>query len=431
MKLAADRLRLALSLLLAAAIVQPASAAAEVLATVGTLQVTSEDLNLALGSSPFSTQFNAMDEDDQAGLRGDMLRRLVAARLMTLEARRLGLDRTRAYQQDVEAFRRGLLYRHYNERLRDSVAIPPATMAEMKRQFERDADGLAAAKAAWVAAQYRALKQATLENLMQTDRVVVHEERIRTGISADTVLMESRSFRVRYADIVDLREHPSLPNPEWVKDQLYRRGELLLFANAAEREGVDVSRKLVTYQSERLPSLMLESKTEEWVPDEATLIDWFNKHPDLSVVPERRHVGQLVVATRKDAEDLRRRIVAGESLFTLAGQYSVDPVSRKQNGDMGWIVDGRGMPELDRALSTIADGQLTEVIETKVGFHLLTILERQPGRREAYQEVRDRVRQLLINEKLRQYLGELERRYPVSWKVLPARTATVSAPASM
>ena len=61
----------------------------------------------------------------------------------------------------------------------------------------------------------------------------------------------------------------------------------------------------------------------------------------------RRHVGQLVVATRQEAEALRMRILKGESLFTLAGQYSIDPAGRKQNGDMGWIVDGRGLPEID------------------------------------------------------------------------------------
>jgi len=73
----------------------PASAASQVLATIGTMQVSSDDLNAAMASSPFATQLASMDENDQAGLRGDMLRRLVAARLLTLEARKLGLDKTK------------------------------------------------------------------------------------------------------------------------------------------------------------------------------------------------------------------------------------------------------------------------------------------------------------------------------------------------
>jgi peptidyl-prolyl cis-trans isomerase C len=247
------------------------------------------------------------------------------------------------------------------------------------------------------------------------------EERIKPGIKAETVLMEGSSFRISYGDIVDVREHPVLPNPEWVKEQLYNRGEMLLAAKAAEKEGIDVSGKLEQYQSERLPSVMMEAKAKEWIPDEKTMRDWFDKHPEVARIPERRHVGQLVAATRQEAEALRTRILKGESLFTLAGQYSIDPAGRKQNGDMGWIVEGRGMPELDNALAKLGDNQVSDVIETKVGFHLLTILEHQAKGQKTYAEVSDRVRQMIINEKLPPYLGELERSYPVSWKVIKAR----------
>jgi len=393
----------------------------QVLATIGSMQVSSDDLNAAMASSPFATQATSMDEDDQAGLRGDMLRRLVAARLLALEAQRLGLDKTRAYLQDIKNFRQGLLYRFYMDKLRERIVIPVDTLAAMKQQFNGDSDGMTAAKAAYEADQYRILKLTTLQNLLQHDNTKLHEDRIKAGVKANTVLMEGNSFRIRYADIVDLKEHIAQPNPEWVKEQLYKRGELLLVAIAADKEGVDVSAKLKQYQSERLPAVMLETKTKEWIPSEKTLREWFAKHPEVATVPERRHVGQLVVATRKEAEALRARIIKGESLFTLAGELSIDPVGRKQYGDMGWFVEGRGMPELDNSLSKLKDDQLSEVIETKAGFHLLTILERELGGKKSYSEVRNRIRQMIINEKLPPYLGELEQRYKVSWKVIQTR----------
>lgn len=401
-----------------------AGAAPQVLATVGDMQVSADDLNAAMASSPFATQITSMNENDQAGLRGDMLRRLVAACLLTLEAKRTGLDKTKEYERDVEGFRLGLLYRFYMDKLRERIVVPPDTLAAMKRQYKGDADGMAAAQAAYKAERFQALKLATLQSLLQKDNTKLYEERIKEGIEPDTVLMEGKSFHISYGDIVDVAEYPSLPNPEWVKEQLYKRGELLLAAKAADREGVNVSAKLKQYQAERLPAAMMEAKTQEWIPDEKTMQDWFKQHPDVAKIPERRHVGQLVVATRKEAEELRARILKGESLFTLAGQYSIDPVGRKQNGDMGWIAEGRGMPELEGALSKLGDGKISDVIETKVGFHLLTVLEREPGGQKTYEDVRDRVRQMIINEKLPAYLGELERRYKVSWKVINGRDET-------
>ena len=62
------------------------------LATIGDLQVTADDLDSAMASFPFAERFPTMDENDQAALRGGMLQRLVASRLLTLEARRLGLE---------------------------------------------------------------------------------------------------------------------------------------------------------------------------------------------------------------------------------------------------------------------------------------------------------------------------------------------------
>ena len=139
----------------------PANAASQVLVTIGDMQVSSDDLNAAMASSPFATQMASMDEDDQASLRGDMLRRLVAARLLTLEARRESLDKTREYQQDTENFRLGLLYRFYMDKLRERIVIPADTLVAMKKQFKGDSEGLNAAKAAYVAEQFKTLKLAT------------------------------------------------------------------------------------------------------------------------------------------------------------------------------------------------------------------------------------------------------------------------------
>jgi peptidyl-prolyl cis-trans isomerase C len=396
----------------------PARATTQVLVTIDKQQVTSDDLNSAMASSPFETQQTSMNENDQAGVRGNMLRRLVAARLLSLEAQRLGLDKIRAYQQDVEKFRLGLMYRFYMDKLRERIVVPDDTLAAMKQQFKGDSDGLAAAKAAYVVQQYQTFKVTTLRSMLQHDKTKLYEERIKPGIKADTVLMEGKSFRIKYADIVNLKEYPTMPNPEWIKEQLYNRGELLLVAKAAEKEGVNVDDKLKQYKGEMLPSIMLEAKTREWIPDEKTLTDWFDKHPEVAKVAARRHIGQLVVATRQEAEALRSRILNGESLFTLAGELSIDPAGKKQNGDMGWVNEGRGMPELDNALANLEVDKLSDIIETKAGFHLLTILEMKPGGQKTFTEVHDRVRQMIINEKIPAYLGELEKRYAVSWHVL-------------
>ena len=399
--------------------IQVASAGNQVLAQVGSLKVTADELNTALASSPFADKFPSMDENDQAGLRGDMLRRLVAAKLLTLEAQRLGLDRTDAYRKDAGDFRLGLLYRAFMEKLRQDVVIPNDTLEAMKKQFKQDRDGLEAAKSAYRSERYKTLQRTTLQSLIKQDNVRLHEERIGAGMPADTLLAEGTGIQVRYGDLVDVGGTKTPPDAEWLKGQINRRVELLAAANAAENQGLDVSAALKSYEKEHLPAALMEAKTKEWVPDEKTLRGWYDSHPAASVTPERRHVGQLVVASQKEAEALRARIAKGESLFVLAGKYSVDPAGRKQKGDMGWILQGRGLPELDQALSHLKDGEISDVVKTRDGtYHLLTILERRPGRKTDYDAMRERIAQNIVNEKLPAYVTELEHRYGVTWNVL-------------
>ena len=368
-----------------------------------------------------------MSEDEQASLRGDMLRRLVSAHLLALEAKRLGLDKTPAFKREIADFRLGLLYRVHMDRLRERVTIPADTLAEMNRQFKGDADALDAAKSSYMSTQFREMKLAGLRQMQIDSNLRFFESRIRTGIKPETVLMEANGLRVTYGDIVDTAKWKKLPNPEWVKEQLQNRSELLLVAAVAERDGANVSEQLNRFTEERLPALALEKKTAAWVPNERTMRDWYKKHPEIGRIPASYHVGQLVVATREEAEALRTRIQHGESLFTLAGSNSIDPAGRQQNGDMGWIVEGRGMPELLKVLETLQDDELSGVVATKSGYHLITVLERRIGRQKPFSDVRERVKQMIVNQNLPPYLGELEKRYAVSWNLMASQAAAQPA----
>jgi len=404
-----------------------ANAADQVLATVGQVGIHSRDLEMALSSSPFATQFNTMSEDEQASMRGDMLRRLVSARLLALEAKRLGLDKTTAFKRDMQDFRLGLLYRDYMEKLRSRIVIPPNTLADMKAHFKDDGDGLAAARSAYMSTQFQALKRDALQQLVRDSDARIYEERIKPGIKPEMVLMEGKGFSVAYGDIVDVGMRKSTVNPVWIKRTLRERGEMILVSMAAERDGADVSAQLNRYSEESLPALLLEKKTAEWIPDDKALRGWYVKHPETGRIPASYHVGQLVVATREEAETLRERILKGESLFNLAGSYSVDPIGRKLNGDIGWITEGRGMPELLNVLATLQDNQVSEVISTQSGYQLITVLERRVATQKPFEDVRDRVKQMMVSEYLSAYLNDLQKRYPVTWNVVAAQAASQHA----
>ncbi|BAN68312.1 peptidylprolyl isomerase [endosymbiont of unidentified scaly snail isolate Monju] len=412
------RVSLALGALLLAGSLHANAGNQQSLVTIGRLQVTAADLEQAVASSPFATQFAAMDEDDQASLRGDLLKRLVLSRLLRIEAEAQGLDRSPEFLEEVENFRLGMLYRHYMDKLRERLRVPDDELLRLRKESNGNSDVFTALKSAYISDRYRQVRLLTLQKLRDERHVVLHEDRIKPGITPDTVLMEGDGLRITYGDVIEVAEYPKLPNPEYVKEQLYKRGELLLIADVAQKEGVDVSERVEAFRNERLPALLIEHKEKEWVPDEAAMRAYFEAHPELGHVVERRHVGQLVTSSYAQAKALRRRIEQGESLFKLAGEYSIDPYGRSHNGDMGWVRQGSGMPQIEAALARLKDGEVSPIVKTPKGYHLLTIVERRLGRMRPFEGVRDKVRQAMISEKMKAFIGELEQKYQIVWHVL-------------
>ena len=389
----------------------------QVLAAVGDQAVTADDLAEALASSPFATQFTTMDESDQAALRGDMLQRLVAARLLYLEALHQGLENTEVFKQDLEHYRLGLLYRAYMDRLRSSIEIPREEQDQILQDFAGDSDAITAAKSLYRSERYATLRPLTLEFLKDRLHFVAHEDCIAPGLAPETPLAEGEGFVVRYSDIGGPVSGQALSQVDDIKHALYDQSELVLVARAAEADGVDVGAQLSAYVRERLPALLMEQKIREWIPDGPMLRDYFDKHPEIGYVPENRHVGQLVAATREEAEALRQRILSGESLFRLAREHSIDPYGKEHLGDMGWLKAGTGLPAVEAALDKLPDDTVSEVIEPPAGFHLVIIVDRRGAEQKRFEDVQDRVRQMIVAERLPAFLTELSERFPVTWQL--------------
>ena len=101
---------------------------------------------------------------------------------------------------------------------------------------------------------------------------------------------------------------------------------------------------------------------------------------------------------RKKIEDIRARIVAGESFEELAKQYSDDTMTKNAGGDMGWFQANAWGPALAEALLKLKDGELSQPFRSAAGWHLL---ERQESRVQDVTEEtkRNQARDMLARRK--------------------------------
>lgn len=105
---------------------------------------------------------------------------------------------------------------------------------------------------------------------------------------------------------------------------------------------------------------------------------------------------------KKEAGDklsvLRKRILAGEDFAGLATANS-DCKSKTKGGDIGWFAPGQLTPEMEKAVALLKVGEMSEIVEDRFGLHIIKIVERKDAFTSPLDDVREKVRSLVRQEK--------------------------------
>ena len=142
--------------------------------------------------------------------------------------------------------------------------------------------------------------------------------------------------------------------------------------------------------------LKLEDKRGEFVKFED---QWLSRH--ILLVPSAiRNAEETEIQLNR----LRDRILEGEDFELLAEEFSEDPGSAKQGGDLGWMSLGVFTPAFEEVMLSTEIGSISEVFESEFGFHFLEVIDKR-NYEQTNDLIRDRAYNLLY---ARKYEEELE-----------------------
>lgn len=115
---------------------------------------------------------------------------------------------------------------------------------------------------------------------------------------------------------------------------------------------------------------------------------------------------------KEKAEGLLKKIKAGEDFATLAKTESTCP-SGKQGGDLGQFGKGQMVPPFEKVAFALKPGEVSDVVETQFGYHIIKLTEKQEGGTTKYDDVKARIMDYLKNTKIQKgvndYLEELKK----------------------
>lgn len=119
-------------------------------------------------------------------------------------------------------------------------------------------------------------------------------------------------------------------------------------------------------------------------PDENTLKERFDEKVKANAADERRKAQHILITidsktkesdAKKKIQDIEKRVRAGEDFATLAKEFSQDPGSVSNGGDLGFAGRGQFVPEFEKALFGLKEGEVSAPVKTEYGYHLIKLNE--------------------------------------------------------
>ncbi|MDA0205519.1 MAG: peptidyl-prolyl cis-trans isomerase [Acidobacteria bacterium] len=372
-----------------------------VLVEVGDEQITDRDVRLRLNEMIPPGQ----DVSSLMGLMaGQALESLVTERVLLAEADRLGLkpnDRQLAewIREQIPALFPGGQF--------DSAQYSAMVQQRFNMQvpdFER-----------------RLMVDLTIQGRLQsmvTDSVVVTEPELRRAFAE-----QNEQARIQYA-LVDTTPFRSVVDASDANVTEYFNNNRFRYQTEETRSVVHVS-------------FVAPAASAGTQISDAEIRNFYDQNRYRFETPDRVHPSHILFLTINpdtgaaltDAEkaakqtlanEVLAKVKAGEDFAALATQYSEDPGTKEEGGDLGFVARGQmGTAAFEDPTFALQPGEVTDVVETEFGFHIIKMNERESAVRRPLEEVREEIIGDLRAEK-----GALERQNREDQALIALRNAT-------
>lgn len=246
--------------------------------------------------------------------------------------------------------------------------------------------------------QLAEIRDEVLDNLI--NREVLYQESQRREIKVDDATVEQQLARV--------------------KQQFSSEAEFEQMLKSMRMSEDDVREQFK--QDLSIQQLINDQVVETIKVPEADVQAFYDDHPEhfkQSAQVQARHiliqVGEEAEAEKKEAarkklEDLRAQITDGADFAALAAEHSDCP-SGKQGGDLGYFGRGQMVPPFELAAFALKPGEISEVVETRFGYHLIEVLDSKPESTVSFDDSKERITQFLkrdqVQKEVESYVDQL------------------------
>jgi peptidyl-prolyl cis-trans isomerase C len=249
--------------------------------------------------------------------------------------------------------------------------------------------------------QLKELEKRVLDNLINIELLYQQSQKVGTKVDETEVNTQFETLKKRF------------PSEAEFNDAIKKMKLTETIMKSQIRRGVAIQRFL-----DKMTLGKVEVTEEE-------IKAYYDSHTDLFKKPEQIRASHILIKVepganeknkekaRKKIEKIRQRLVKGEDFGALAKEFSQCPSSAK-GGDLNYFGRRQMAKPFEDAAFALKVGELSGVVETRFGYHLIKLTDKKPESTYSYEDMKDRIRKNLMREKIQvevsNYVQELKKK---------------------
>ncbi|MCC8415933.1 MAG: peptidylprolyl isomerase [Rickettsia endosymbiont of Gnoriste bilineata] len=123
---------------------------------------------------------------------------------------------------------------------------------------------------------------------------------------------------------------------------------------------------------------------------------------------EEVKVSHILLATEKEAVNIKNRLNKGEKFAKLAKDLSKDEGSKENGGEIGYITSGQLVPEFENKALSMKVNEISSPVKTQFGWHIITVLDKRPAQIPSKEEATANITNKLSRDAILKYVADLE-----------------------
>ncbi|MEZ5816052.1 MAG: peptidylprolyl isomerase [Hyphomicrobiaceae bacterium] len=178
--------------------------------------------------------------------------------------------------------------------------------------------------------------------------------------------------------------------------------ETALFAEAGEKEKLGSGRAFDDrrrYWDRRAMRDAFFDHSVKGAVSEADAKTFYDEQVAATPAQEEVRARHILVDTEDKAKEIYEKIAHGADFMQMAKQFSKDPGSKEDGGDLGYFVRGRMVPQFEEAAFKLEKGEVSLPVKSKFGWHLIKVEDKRQRGAPPFDKIKDRILASLIHRR--------------------------------